>query len=747
MENGEQIRRIVEGLLKDKNKFWKLEEIEEYLKFYEIDNKKMVKILECLVDDHVFKWLDFISFILPSVASEKNFVNLLRKIIPKIKGDLAQGTFIRALIKIGEENPKLGFYLYGQMTVEKEGELIPYSSLLLGGAGRKNFDHAFSMIEEGLKNENPNLKAACIRALRVIFENEGKLKKSRKIFEILHRFPSDNEHMVVQIETLKAYFDFSRIQPNKCTKHLIKFATRHNSIIRFHLANEIWLRNLPNRKDEIDILKLCAEDEDVNVLSRISSALSKKGQEFPEKSLIIIKDWIIRGKYSYVYEIEYCLKEIGKSHLDRCIKEVETWIEERNDRLEFFIPKILQELSSTDYRQLIESVKTWLSRNETFWKTSLETIRAVLTEIFPPEASQEYLIDSCFSTLKAMAKEKNIDVKKAILGESDKFFQCFRLIEELELERQELDYKKIFENLKQYEMIRSFLGEKWFPKMEKEKNKTNPLLIFLSSEPPNEERFLREIGLLNKETDNWTRYIRYLRVQEMLGSSAFLEYLENLISIVSQNNKLRELKSGLRNEDQFWETISELEVISSFMKNYHVEIAPKFNGKKLDAKVEINGRNLLIEVINPNMFKPLRYLSGKALSVKNIARDKIFDEFKRHLKEIEMQEDVPIVIVIDISRSLIDYDSVEDYLMGTAQLTMLLNKEKGKVIKTFSSRAEDSAHRLEARTDILSAVVCYKRYLGKDGNFHIEGKIIDNKYAKNPLDSDLIEKISICLFR
>lgn len=718
MENDEQIRRIVEGLLKDKSKFWKLEEIEEYLKFYEIDNKKMAKILECLVDDYVFRWLDFIRFILPKVASEKSFVNLLRKIILKIKEDLAQGTFIRALIKIGEENPKLGFFLYGQMAVEKEEELIPYSSFLLGGAGRKNFDYAFSMIEEGLKNENPNLKAAYIRALRVIFENESKLKKPRKIFEILDRFSSDNEHVVVQIETLKAYFDFSRIQPNKCTKHLIKFATRRNSIIRFHLANEIWLRNLPNREDEIDILKLCAEDEDVNVLSRISSALSKKGQEFPEKSLKIIKDWTIRGKYSYVYEIEYCLKEIGKSHLDRCIKEVETWIEEKNDRLEFFIPKILQELSSTDYRQLIESVKTWSSRNEIFWKTSLETIRAVLTEIFPPEASQEYLIDSCFSTLKAMAKEKNIDVKKAIRGESDKFFQCFRLIEELELERQELDYKKIFDNLKQYEMIRSFLGEKWFQKMEKEKNKTNPLLISLSSEPPNEER-----------------------------SSAFLEYLENLISIVSQNNKSRELKSVLRNEDQFWETISELEVISSFMKNYHVEIAPKFNGKKLDAKVEINARNLLIEVINPNMFKPLRYLSGKALSVKNIARDKIFDEFKHHLKEIEMQEDVPIVIVIDIGRSLIDYDSVEDYLMGTAQLTMLLDKEKGKVIKTFPSRAEDSAHQLEAGTDILSAVVCYKRYLGKDRNFHIEGKIIENKYAKNPLDSDLIEKISICFFR
>ena len=744
----EQVKEIINGLLKDTGKVWKSEEIEAYMKSYEIDNKTVIKILESLVDDFIFKWLDFISLKLAQVASEEGFVGLLRKIILRIKGDLAQGPFIRALINIGEENVNLGISLYEQMIGRKDEDLISYSSFPLGGAGKKNFDEAYSLIEKGLKSENPHLRTANIKALRVIFENETRLKRDSEIFEILDKFSSEDEDIIVQNEVLNAYVDFSRFRPEECSQHLVELAKRNDPRIRFNLANNLWLRNLPDKANEISILKICAEDEDENVLSRVSIALSKKGSEFPEESLEIIKDWIKRGKYFKVHDIEYCLKEIGKVHSDRCIKEVETWIGKEDGRLRFFIPIILKELSSSDYRQLIKSVETWASQNEDFWKMALQTIRAVLTEIFPPKADHESLVDSCFSILEAMVKEKNLDVEKTIHGEPDKVFQCFRLIEELELERKELNFEKILENLENYRAIRDFLGQKWFKSMEEEKNRTHPLLIFLSREPPSKEKVLEEAEAFHKEAEDWARYVRSLRIREMLWPSAFLKYLEEMLEIiVFKSKKLRDLKAGLRNEDQFWETLSEIEVISSFMRNYNVEIAPELSRKKLDAKVEIDESSLLFEVINPNMFKPLRYLTGKAIGIKNRARDKIYDEFKHHIRRIEIKENIPIVIVIDIGRSEISYDFVEDYLLGTRQLTMLFDKEKGKAIKTFPSRAMDYMHALEKGTDVLSAVICYKRYFGKEANFHIEGRVMLNAYAKNGLSLDITKKMERALFR
>jgi len=140
-------------------------------------------------------------------------------------------------------------------------------------------------------------------------------------------------------------------------------------------------------------------------------------------------------------------------------------------------------------------------------------------------------------------------------------------------------------------------------------------------------------------------------------------------------------------------------------------------------------------------------LTGKAIRIENRARKKIYDEFKNHLKGVQIKENTPIIIVIDVGRSEIDYEFVEDYLMGTQQLVMLFNRKRAEVIKTYPARAKDFMYALEEKTDILSVVLCYRRLFGKDNKFHFEGRIIPNKYAKNPLNLELIEKIEETLFR
>jgi hypothetical protein len=417
----------MEGLLKDKGRIWKPEEVEAYLEPHEINNKSMIQIVGYLTEGYVFKWLDFISGILPCLAAEEEFVGLLKRIILRVKGDFAQSPFIRTLIKIGEENPDVGISLYKQMIAEEDPDLISYSSFPLGGAGRKTFPKAYSLVKKGIASDNPHLRSASIKTLRVVFENEPELKRKSETFRILADSSSENEDNIVQTEVLHAYVDFSRFKPDVCAQQLTNLAKRQNPTLRFNLADSLWVRDLPNREDEINLLEICAKDDSREVLSRVSVVLSKKGPEFPERALTIVKDWIKRGKYFDVYEIDYSVKEIGKGHLDRCIKEVGKWINEKDEskRLQFFIPIVLKDLSSNDYNQLVSLVKTWPTRNEAFWKMALKTIRAVLTEIYPAKSARESLVDSCFSILEEMARKKNVDIEKTMRNEPDEFFQCF----------------------------------------------------------------------------------------------------------------------------------------------------------------------------------------------------------------------------------------------------------------------------------------------------------------------------------
>lgn len=712
---------VLNNLVKQKIGHWEPDEVEEYLSHqeFEFDENLILRLLECLVEDDIWKWLKYIGYKLPEVAStEERFIELVEKIAGKVRGDMAQGPFIGALIDIGLTNPKLGFALFQKMT-GKEG-LIFYSSFPLGGAGRTDFEKAFHFIKEGTKSSNSELKAASIRALRVIFEKEEKPKKSAEIFEILKNASNKEENIVVRNEVANAYIDFNKFDPKECTDNLIRLANQGDSSIRLNLAYSLQTAKLVHGEDVIKILKICSEDDDERVLKRVSIALAFNGKEYPEDTLEIVKNWVKRGKYFDVSEIEYCLQEIGKGYLDRCIKVVEDWIEnEKDERFQFFIPIILKEMCSSNYGQLMGSVRIWSQRDGMFQKMAIKTIRAVLTEIFPPKTENKDLVDSSFSILEEMAKKRGLNIETIIKGETEEFFQCFRLIEELELKRPELDFEKIFTNLENYPTIKEFLCDEWFQKKRKKNNRMHPLLIILSYEPSS----------------------------KLLRPVAFLNHLEEMLKIVvSKSKKLKDLRDGLGNEDQFWQTVSEIEIIASFMKEYPVEIAPEIDTKKLDAMINIDGRELLIEVINPEMFKPLRYLTGKTMGIENRARDKIYDEFKKHLKDVYLEEKIPVIIVIDIERSEIGYDFVEDYLMGTLQLVMLFDKKRGEAVKTYPARAKDYMHALDEETNVLSAVLCYRRRFGKDHKFHFEGRIIPNKYAKNPLSQELIEKIKEALF-
>ena len=110
-------------------------------------------------DESIFRWLDFISSKIPIMVENAQILNLLKKIIQKVKGDMAQGSFIQSLISIGEKDSKKGIQLYTHMTAGQDTDLIQYAEFqVLGGVGKRNFSLIIDYINKALSSANPNTK-------------------------------------------------------------------------------------------------------------------------------------------------------------------------------------------------------------------------------------------------------------------------------------------------------------------------------------------------------------------------------------------------------------------------------------------------------------------------------------------------------------------------------------------------------------------------------------------------------------
>lgn len=257
------------------------------------------------------------------------------------------------------------------------------------------------------------------------------------------------------------------------------------------------------------------------------------------------------------------------------------------------------------------------------------------------------------------------------------------------------------------------------------------------SEPPN-------------QLDPFKAFLRSLWIQDRLRPRTMLTYLEEMATSVKDMPGNHDVKNGVRSDDQFFQTFSELQILHAFARRgYPLVIEPAIGAKKLDLEVTVDGSNILFEVISPDMFRTLKYAT-RAVGVPNRARDKIYDEFKNHLAQKAGDETRPVIIVIDIGRSEIDYDFVEDYLYGTLQYTWWTDKKTGQVVAEGPTRAGDSMHKLgetsSENLDIISAVICYKTPMGNDGRLHMQGQILINPHARNPLTEKQTSKIEEAMF-
>jgi len=714
----------------------------------ELSNVDRLDLVRSLIKRNIFLWLEYVSTELRDLASlEDAYIDFVSEVVNKVRMDLAQGPIIESLITIGVNNPQLGIDLSSAMRKRSDEASAIYSSFPLGGSGRTEFDRVKPILDDLWQSKSGMDKLVVLRTYRVIYDPKRSTEKAVPdwLFEFVESAASEKDSAVRQ-EAVNALLDFAEVDEERSMKTLTKLVGEDHAI-RGTVLNRLRLKDGMSTKNIIALLRLMVDDEDDNVLGLIAQALAFKGSEFPKEAMEMILSIVSRGKYHKVHLLDYAAEQVSKADLNIAIKMTEELLRKDQKNLRYVAPYFLVDISKSDYTVLADYVRAWLSDEKKLQEIALKTARELLGHAF--ENDNVPVADRVYDALVSYANVKGVDVARTIRGVPDRIAQCIELVLEIENERENLDYAEIEKNWQKFPLLREFLSDSWLRQNKSEDNKYHEIL--------------RDLAYLSRESDleklestapqdmkPQEVFLRSLRRRDLLWPRAMLDYLNEMVEVIKGLRNTGSLKDGLRADEQFDETFSELQITYSFAKaGYPIEIEPAVGAKKLDLEAALEDKPVLFEVIKPNLFRKLRY-SASAIFIPNRARKLVYDEFKNHLAQVAEKIDKPIVIVIDIGRSEIDYNFVADYVYGTLQFTWWTDKKTGKVVAEGWTRAKDSLHdQAESGSenlDVISAIVCYKTVLGNEGKFHLQGMIFLNPTARNSLTDGQVSKIEKTLF-
>ena len=339
-----KIINILKELQENKYKkyYGNKEDIEKFISKYNLEKEDLVLLLNSLVLDDIFCWLDFISLKLDKIAEDSIvFINLLNIIVSNIKNDLAQGPFIRALINLGESHSELSLKIYRMMVDSRDRKLQPYAGLVLGGVGKKEPDKILSYIEKILNSEYSDhytdnyIKAALVKTVRVIIEKKEEIQYKERIFKILKTVSDTELNESILLESVNLNFELYRFNKDFCFKNLLDFVNSRRTLIQYQIVENLLFWGLNKDYDkEFELIKICSKSNDSKILTKIAYYLAKNNEYDSSLTFNTIIDWIKRGVEYNVDGFFYLLNSMGKYNADKYLELIKNYIVYETDEID-----------------------------------------------------------------------------------------------------------------------------------------------------------------------------------------------------------------------------------------------------------------------------------------------------------------------------------------------------------------------------------------------------------------------------
>jgi len=700
----------------------------------------VMKIIIDMVRTDPIYWTEFITDKVPEIAEcGQDYVNLLAEI-----GSRNLNYLLCRLTELCECDATLAVDVYKELDRRQDRNLSFAMGYVLGGVGMKDLGKVMSLMDL-VGSPKPHQKIAYVLALHIAFQSHPDALMPDKYAEIIIEGAKSSEQQLRSV-AIQAMLAVS--SSNGAFFGVLKELAATNDIASWEIASMSTILMKTDKRAALELLKRCAESGNDDVVSNAALSLGGLAPEFPVECLQIVKRWTRREEPKSVRWSDYLLDQIGKGEVGRIGEFMREWIEEEDDlALTFKLPDVIwgvYKANKGELLNLMHSLDLRYSRNKSL---IVETLERALSELYGhiPQ-SDEFVEDSYELLVRIAGKRVRIHELKKQIG--DKVMLSLATIREIKLKPKALDRRSVEANLPLFPNIRDILGKRWLQSMLKRKGCSHPLIILLSDAKPSRRKLRRLYTSYENERDPLRKAIVAVLISNQFHPGAFLSRIDTALGLFNRKEQgMRRIVNGLKNEDEFSQTVSELDIAAQLRKRHSVVLQYKVGSIPVDIKATINGREYLIEVYCPDTELRLKYVRTPIV-IPNRAKERILKKIDEQLKHIAANTTIPLLLAIDKSRAAdIDEIDVLDALKGSLSMRIAYDKTTGALVGTQVFRKRDSITSESPYASVLSGVVLVKRGLDMtDRKMKLYGKVLLNEQANIHLDECEVSSLEGAIF-
>lgn len=699
-----------------------------------VDRNGLLSLVRRIMDTDMFMCIGAVASGLRDLARDDDeYAGLVRDVTSRMRGDMTQGPLIDALVRIGSLHPGMAVRIARRLVRSGDADC---ASLLVGGARLGAPKEAAAMTDELLASPDGKTVAAGIRCLRIGFNEHGTPDAGYvldKAAEALGRGGEDAAG-----EAMEALVDAYDGKGGRAAS-MIEDAAKRYARCRAVLAKRIRLQCPFDDKTSLRYLAACAKDwTSREVIRETHYALGNLVEACPDKVVDIVAECMACGRYHAEYT-GHVLQKVGEKRPVEMVKVlIDVARRRQHIELEMFLPNAIRDVSERADRKLVfKTLLDSLGKEPDADGACFRMLNAMVTEIHDVTHDDKLSLYA-LERLKKRALALDIDADRVASGEKDASLMCSALIYAMQHRPPSVDYRAAIGNVDLFPTIKRLFTRDWFGKMEGAGGGAHPLVALLAQIPG---KRAGEAGQPPAGERGGDRFNREFRLWYESYPGLLLRVLDaQLERLEKSGHGVAGYVRHMKNAEQFYDTTSEISFVASFAARHAVTIEPEAGAKKLDALIEIGSQSVYVEVFRPRMWRPLELLEGTRGIPTDRAGKKVFDKLKNQLAAVEGL-DHAIVVAIDVSESEIRPDQIDDYVLGPLFFKFSLGPGQEGAGDALGRDEEFSMHCRDSKTDIISAVVCFKSTISTDGEHGIAGTIRTNPHAKVTLNRSTLREI------
>jgi len=296
--------------------------------------------------------------------------------------------------------------------------------------------------------------------------------------------------------------------------------------------------------------------------------------------------------------------------------------------------------------------------------------------------------------------------------------------------------KEAIEYLSKFPAIRVLLG-KWIEKELSSDKAKHPLIRWLRKSEPNSQA----VTCATKQKMSATAVIR----ADMLTlHHNHLSHLENVLSLLSDESRLKGFLDHLRSPSDFWQGYAEVECAALFKKRFgRVEIEPHLrNCRKVEFRFFLDEAPIYVEVAAPKSGSKFQDVLSqysapvgkrpKAFGVPD-SRDRVKDAILQQFEHFR-GNDILGLIVYNVDECEFDGEDIADRFQGTPILKIYTDMTTGESV-TRPGREPDYVLINDPELENFGGVVAYERKFDLNGKVTYETDLIRIAFSISQMEN------------